>query len=145
MEDVQVVDQLRVSIVAAVSAAEVVDWWVEDHLLKYVVVVGVPEGNWATSGWEGVRRDNPSVAWGQQGLLVVSKVWQKLAVRLEVLNVVAVVAVVKSAVVVGARRFGAQLAIAAGSRGVPRGPAPAKGAPLLGSLGLVVWCVMAAG
>ena len=34
---------------------------------------------------------------------------------------------VRSGLLVGARKFGAQLAIAAGGRGVPRGPVPAKG------------------
>ena len=67
------------------------------------------------------------MAWGHRGPLLVSRVWSKLAVRLEVRDAVAVGMVVKSGVVVGARKFGAQLAIAAGGRGVRRGPAPAKG------------------
>ena len=55
-------DRLRVNIVAAVGMSEVVDWWVEDHLSRYVVVGGILEENWAASGWEGVRRDNTGVA-----------------------------------------------------------------------------------
>ena len=94
---------------AAVGAAEVVDWWVEDHLSRYVVVVGIPEENWAASGWKGVRRDNPSVAWGHRGPLVVGRAWKNnvLTVRLEVRGVTAVGTVVRYGVVVGARRFGA--------------------------------------
>ena len=125
--DSGVLDRLRVNVVAAVGAAEVVDWWVEDHLSKYVVVGGIPEENWAASGWDGVRRDNPGVAWGHHSPLVVSRVWSRLAVKLEVLNAEAVGMVVRSGVIVGARRFGAQLAIPAGGRGVQRGPAPTKG------------------
>ena len=131
--DSEVLDRLRVNVVAAVGAAEVVDWWVEDHLSKYVTVGGIPEENWAASGWEGVRRDNPAVACGRRGPLVVGRAWKNLTVKLEVLNVAAVGAVVESGVVVGARRFGAQLAIAAGGRGVPRGPAPAKGGTPVGN------------
>ena len=74
VEDWEVLDRLRVNIVAAVGTAEVVDWWVEDHLSRYVVVGGVPEENWAASGGEGVRRDNPGVAWGYRGSLVVDRV-----------------------------------------------------------------------
>ena len=131
--DAGVVDWLRVNIAAVVGTADVVDWWVEDHLSRYVVVGGIPKGNWAVSGWEGVRRDNPDVAWGHRGPLVVSRVWGKLSVKLEVRDAAAVSSVVKSGVVVGARKFGAQLAIAARGRGVPRVPAPAKeGAPVGG-------------
>ena len=102
----------------------------EDHLSRYVVVGGIPEEVWAASGWEGVRRDNPSVAWGRRGPLVVGRVCNKLAVKVEVWDAAAVGAVVKSGVVVGAKRFGAQLAIAAGGRGVPKGPAPIMGSAL---------------
>ena len=49
-----VLDRLRVNVVAAVGAAEALEWWVEDHLSRYMVVSGVPEENWATSGWAGV-------------------------------------------------------------------------------------------
>ena len=99
---------------------------------KYVVVGGIPEENWAASGWEGVRKDNPGVEWGHRGPLVVSRVWKKVSVKLGVLNAAAVGAVVKSGVVVGARKCAAQLAIAAGGRGVPRGPNPAKGGAPVG-------------
>ena len=54
----------------------------EDHLSKYVVVGGIPEENWAASGWEGVRRDNPVVAWGNRGPLVVGRAWKNLTVKL---------------------------------------------------------------
>ena len=127
VEDSEVLDRLRVNVVAVVGAAEVVDWWVENHLAWYVVVGGIPEENWAASGWEGVRRNNPMVEWGHRGPLVVFRAWKTVSVKMEVRNAAAVGAVVKSGVVVGARKFGAQLAIAAGGRGVPRGPTPAKG------------------
>ena len=134
VEDAEVVSLLRVNVAAAVGEAEVVDWWAEDHLSKYVVVGGVPEENWAASGWEGIRQDNLDVAWGRRGPLVVSRVWSNLMVKLEVLNAAAVGTVVKSGLVVGARKFGAQLAFAAGGRGVQRGLAPARGrAPAGGS------------
>ena len=66
------------------------------------------------------------MACGHRGPLVVSRVWSKLSVKLEVHDTMAVGAVVRSSVIVGARKFGAQLAIAAGGRGVQRGPTPAK-------------------
>ena len=51
--------------------------------------------------------------------------------KLEVQDAATVGEVVRTGVVVGARKFGAQLVIAAGGRGVQRGPAPAKrGAPV---------------
>ena len=125
--DSVVLDYLRMNVVVVVDAAEVVDLWVEDHLSRYVVVGGIPEENWAASGWDRVRRDNPAVEWRHRGPLVVGRVWKSLTVKLEVGNAVAVGAVVKSGVMVGARRCGAQLANAAGGRGVQRGPAPAKG------------------
>ena len=53
-EDSEVLDRLRVNVVASVGTAEVVDWWVEDRLSRYVVVGGIPEEFWAASGWEGV-------------------------------------------------------------------------------------------
>ena len=56
--------------------------------------------------------------WGDWGPLVVSKVWSKLVVKMEVRNAAAVGVVVKSGVVVGARKFGAQLAFSAIGRGV---------------------------
>ena len=56
--------------------------------------------------------------------------WGNLAMKLEVLSAVAVCAVVKAGVVVGAKKCSAQLAIAAG--GVCRGVMlPLRGAPLL--------------
>ena len=58
---------------------------------------------------------------------MVNRAWKTLVVKLEVLNAAAVGVLVKSGVVVGARKFGAQLAIAVGGRGVQRGPAPTKG------------------
>ena len=134
VKDSEVMDRLRVNVIVAVGPAEVVDWWVEDHLSKYIVVGGIPEENWAASGWEGVRRDNPGVEWGHRGPLVVGRAWKNVTVKLEVLNAAAVGAAVKSGVVVGARKFGAQLAIAAGGRGVQRGPAPAKGGAPVGRL-----------
>ena len=127
VKDAEVLGRLRVNVVAAVGEEEVVDWWVEDHLSRYVVVGGIPEENWAASGWEGVRRDNPGVAWGHRGSLVIGRAWKNVTVKLEVLNAAAVGAAVNSGVVVGARKFGAQLGIAPGGRGVPRGPVPAKG------------------
>ena len=132
--DAEVVYHLKVCVESMVGTSEVVDWWVEDHLPRYVVVGGIPEENWAASGWEGVRRDNLDVAWDHRGPFVVGRVWGKLAVKLEMKDAAAVGAVVKSGVMVVARKFSAQLAIAAGGRGVQRGPAPVKGnAPTGGS------------
>ena len=51
---------------------------------------------------------------------------------MEVRSAEAVCTVVKSGVVVGAKRCGVQLAIAAGGRGVPSGPAPTKGGTPIG-------------
>ena len=130
--DGEVLDDLRVFMESVVGTAEVMCWWVEDHLSKFVVVGGIPEIYWAASGWEGIRRDNPDVAWGHRGPCVVNRVWGNLAVKLEVLSMAAVCAVVKSGIVVGAKRCGAQLAIIAVGRGVPRGPAPAKGGTPVG-------------
>ena len=79
----------------------------EDHLSRYVLVVGIPEKNWAASGWEGVRRDSTGVAWGHRGPLVVSRVWGRLSVKLKVQDAAAVGSVVKSGIIVGARKFGA--------------------------------------
>ena len=60
---------------------------------------------------------------------------------MEVRDAAAVSSVVKSGIVVGVRKFGTQLAIAAGGRGVPRGPVPAKGgAPVGGSAAGGVKC-----
>ena len=143
VKDSEVLDRLRVNVVVVVGAAEVVDWWVEDHLSKYMVVGGIPEENWAACGWEGVRRDNPGVAWGHRSPLVVGRAWKNnvLTVKMEVLNAAAVGAAVKAGVVVGARKFGAQLAIAAGGRGVSRVPAPARdGKPVGGLAGGGVRC-----
>ena len=86
----------------------------------------IPEEYWVGSGWEGVYRDNSGVACAHRGPLVVGSVWKKLSVRLEVRDTAVVGAVVKSRIVVGAKRFGVSLAIAACSRGVRRAPAPAK-------------------
>ena len=104
----------------------------EDHLSKYVVVSGIQEENWATSRLEGVCRYNSDVAWGHWCPLMVSKVWKKLAVKVEVRDAAAEIAVVKSGVVVGMRRFGAQLAIVTGGRGVLRGGAAPKGRAQIG-------------
>ena len=95
LEDAEVVDRLRGSIVAAVCADEVVDWWVEDYLSWYVVVGGIPEENWAASGWDCVRRDNPNVGSGRRGPLVVGRAWKNLSLKLEVRDAVAVGVVVK--------------------------------------------------
>ena len=61
-EDAAVVNRVKVCVEATVSTAEVVGWWVEDYLSKYMVVGGIPEENWAASGWEGVRLDTPELA-----------------------------------------------------------------------------------
>ena len=60
--DGEVASRLKVCVEAAVGTGKVVDWWVEDHLSKHVVVKGILEENWATCGWVGVRWDNPEVA-----------------------------------------------------------------------------------
>ena len=80
--DSEVLDYLRVNVTVAVGAAEVVDWWVEDHLSRYVVVGGIPEENWAACGWDGVYKDNPSMAWGRWGPRVVGRAWKNLTVKL---------------------------------------------------------------
>ena len=80
----EVLDRLRVNVVVAVGATEVIDWWVQNHLSRYVVVRGIPEESWATSGWEAIRRENPTVAWGHRGPLVVGRAWKNVSVRLEV-------------------------------------------------------------
>ena len=116
-----------------------------DHLSKYVVVGGIPQENWAASGWEGVRWDNPDVVWGHRGPLVVSRVWKKLVVKLEVLNTAAVGVAVKSGVLVEAKQFGAQLLwllVVGVCRGVPL---PLRGVPQLGSTRQVALCAMAVG
>ena len=64
--------------------------------------------------------------------MVVSRVWNKLSVKLEVRDAAAIGTVVKSGVVVEARMFGEQLTMFAGGRGVQRGPAPAKGSAPIG-------------
>ena len=73
--DAEVLSDLSVCVESIVGTAEVLCWWVEDHLSKYVVVGDIPEINWAAGGWEVIRRDNPDVAWGHSGPLVVSRVW----------------------------------------------------------------------
>ena len=62
VEDSVVLDRLRVCVEASVGTEEVVDWWVEDHLSRYMGVGGILEENWAASRWEGVRRDNLPIA-----------------------------------------------------------------------------------
>ena len=42
VEDKEVVNRLRVSVESVVGTEEVACWWVEDHLSKYVLVVGIP-------------------------------------------------------------------------------------------------------
>ena len=106
---------------------------------------GIPEEIWAESGWEGVCWDNPTVAWGHWGLLVVTRVWKKFSVKLEVRDPAVVSAVVKSDVVVGARKFRAQLAIAVGGRSMQRGSAPTKGGAPNRGPPLVPLCAMPAG
>ena len=125
-EDTEVVDRLRVNVMAAVGKADVVDWWMENRLSRYVVVGGIAEENWAASGWGGVRRYNTGVAWGHRDPLVVGRVWGKLLVKMEVRDAAAVSSVVKSGIVVGATKFVPQLAIAAEGRDVPRGPVLTK-------------------
>ena len=132
VEDSKVLDRLMVNVVVVVGAAEVVDWWVEDQLSRYVVVGGIPKVNWTASGWVGVRRDNPTVAWGHRGPLVVGRVWKNnvLTVKLEVRDAAAVGAVVKSGVVVGLGSLAHSsplLLVVGGCRGVPP---LLRGAPL---------------
>ena len=56
----------------------------------------------------GSPRDNPTVAWGRRGPLVVGRAWKNnvLTVKLEVRDAAAVGTVVKAGVIVGARKFG---------------------------------------
>ena len=62
---------------------------------------------------------------------MISRVWKKLLVKLEVRDTAAVGVMVRSDVVVGARKFGTQLAFATGGRGVQKGPtASVRGAPV---------------
>ena len=92
-------------------------------------------------GWDGVRWDNPVIAWGHQVPLVVGQVWKKVTVKLEVRDAATVGSVVKAGVVVGDRQFGTQLAVSACGRGVQEGSGSQReGAPVNKPAAVVVVC-----
>ena len=43
--DGEVADRIKVCVEIVLGTGKVVDWWLEDHLSKYVVVWGIPEEN----------------------------------------------------------------------------------------------------
>ena len=81
-------DVVRIALVADMSAVVVggVLWdsWVEDCMLKYVVVKKVPEAEWLRDGPSKLKSGGSELVWGRRLLAVVSRVGKRGAERVSV-------------------------------------------------------------
>ena len=96
--------------------------WVENKMSAYVVVRGIPEREWLSEqgGVQGLVEGNPGIMWGPRQPVVVSRAWNRVDVKIELMTAEAA----KGAVTRGLRYCGTrrtvQMAVGGGGAAVVR-------------------------
>ena len=113
------------------GVGSLVECWVENKMSAYVVVRGIPEREWLSEkgGVQGLVVGNPSIMWGPRQLVVVSRAWNRVDVRMVLMTAEAAKgAVVRGLVYCGTRRT-VHLAVGGGSASVAKAK-PVDATPL---------------
>ena len=113
------------------GVGSLVECWVENKLSAYVVVRGIPEREWLSEkgGVQGLVVGDPGIMWGPRQPVVVSKAWNRVDVKMEVMTAEAAKgAVVRGLVYCGTRRT-VHMAVGGGGASVAR-TKPVDTAPL---------------
>ena len=128
------------------GVGSLVGCWVENKMSAYVVVRGIPEREWLSEqgGVQGLIVGNPSIMWGPRQPVVISRAWNRVDVKMELMTAEAARgAVMRGLVYCGVKRtvhmaVGGGGASVARSRPVDMAPsrAPAR-VSRAGQLGLV--------
>ena len=104
------------------GVGSVVGHWVENKLSAYVVVRGIPEREWLSEkgGVQGLVDGNPGVMWGPRQPTVISRAWNRVDVKVEIMTAEAAKgAVVPGLVYCGMKRT-VHMAVGGGGARVPR-------------------------
>lgn len=66
----------------------VIGCWAENKQSAYVVVCRIPEREWLSEkgGVQGLVDGNPGVMWGLRQPVVVSKAWNRVDVKVEIMT-----------------------------------------------------------
>ena len=70
------------------GAESLVGCWVENKLSAYVIVRGIPEREWLSEkgGVQGLVEGNPGIMWGPRQPVVISRAWNRLDVKMELMT-----------------------------------------------------------
>ena len=104
------------------GVGSLVGCWVENKLSAYVVVRGIPEREWLSEkgGVQGLVVGNPGIMWGPRQPVVVSRAWNRVDVKMELMTAEAAKgAVVRGLVYCGTRRT-VHMAVGGGGASVAR-------------------------
>ena len=113
------------------GVGSLVGCWVENKMSAYVVVRGIPEREWLSEkgGVQGLVVGNPGIMWGSRQPTVVSRAWNRVDVKMELMTAEAAKgAVVRGLVYCGTRRT-VHMAVGGGGASVARAR-PVDAAPL---------------
>ena len=105
--------------------------WVEDKMSANVVIRGIPEREWLSEkgGGKGLVEGNPGIMWGPRQHVVVSKAWNRVDFKMELMRAEAAKGVVMKGLVYCATRRTVHMAVGGGGTSVTR-VGPIGGAPL---------------
>ena len=97
----------------------------------YVVVRGIPEREWLSEkgGVQGLVVGNPGIMWGPRQPVVVSRAWNRMDVKMELMTVEAARGAVVRGLVYYCTRRTVHMAVGGGSASVA-GAKPVDAAPL---------------
>ena len=128
------------------GVGSLVGCWVENKVSAYVVVMGIPEREWLSEkgGVQGLVVGNPDIMWALRQPVVVSRTWNRVDVKMELMTAEAARGAVRRGVVYCGTRRTVHMAVGGGGASVARAKpvdmtplgAPAR-VPRVGQLGQV--------
>ena len=96
--------------------------WVENKMSAYIVVRGIPEREWLfeNGGVQGLVQGNPGIMWGTRQPVVVSKAWNRVDVKMELMMAEAAKGAVMMGLVYCGTRRTVHMAVGGGGASVMR-------------------------
>ena len=96
--------------------------WVENKMSAYVVVRGIPEREWLSEqgGVQGLLEGNQGIMWGPRQPVVVSRAWNRVDVKMEVMTAGAARGAVMRGLGYGVTRRTVHMAVGGGGAAVAR-------------------------
>ena len=118
----EVAETILKNLEAVWGVGSLIGCWVENKLSAYVVVRGIPEKEWLSEqgGVQALVVGNPGIMWGPRLPVVISRAWNRVDVKMELMTAEAAKgAVVKGLVYCGTRRT-VHMAVGGGGASVTR-------------------------